>query len=272
MNNYKLCGKNDSVFTDHFISPCSLQLYLACPIHAVLAAVNVFYIAKHAKNHLCPLEKLSKANQLFSVLIVVVVITQIICSATGLQTYHSISYYLFLGFITFAWLLTSIYLQMKNRPPLFLCFLLILSWATTITELSILIIQLDSFHMNGKHHRVENYGCIVRLSLQTLAIIATLILRIKWIPNNVVNQRLHAGIQAESSETDRLLGSGNFQVYYSGISNQQSANELVEVDENCSLLSRTTFYWVYKLMKKGLKGSINIVEDLFYLPASLSTK
>ena len=277
MNYHKLCGVNESVgnvIQDNHISSCFLQLCLICPVHAVLAATNVFYMAKHRSNPTCSFPKLFKTNQFLSVLVVLVILTQIACSITGLQTYHPASYYLSLAFAAFAWLLTSIYMQLKNRPPILLCTVLVLSWGTTITEFSTFIIRLNSSNenMNTKHYRVMNYGIIIQLFLQTLVIVISMALRIKWIFVKVVNQRLHAGIQAEASETDKLLGSGDFHVYYSGLSKQQSSEELVEVDENSGLFSRTTFVWVYKLMKRGLEGKLKIAEDLFYLPKSLSTK
>lgn len=277
MDYHKLCGVNESlcdVIQDNHISPCFLQLFLICPLHAVLAAANVFYIATHRRNPICPLPKLFKSNQLLSVLVVLAILTQIACSIAGVQTYHPTSYYLSLAFIAFAWLLTSIYMQLKNRPPILLCAALLLSWGTTITEFSTFIIRLNSSneYMNTKCHRVMNYGTIIRLLLQTLVVVISMALRIKWIFVKVANQRLHAGIQAEASETDKLLGSGDFHVYYSSLSKQQSSEELVEVDENSGLFSRITFDWVYKLMKRGLEGKLKIAEDLFYLPKSLSTK
>ena len=276
MDTHKLCGGNRSLdlLQSGYISPCFIHLWLACPIHAVLVAVSVFFIAKHQSNPTCSLQKLMKTNQLLSALVVLVIVTQIACSVAGLQTYHPTSYFLSLAFIAFAWLLTSIYMQMNNRPPLMLCVLLALSWGTTITEFSTLIIRSDynNEHINNKLHRVEDYSTIVRLLFQTLALAISVILRVKWISNEFVNQRLHTGIQAEASETDRLLGSEDYHVYYSGLSKQQSTEELNKVDENSDLLSRTTFWWVYKLMKKGLEGKLKNAEDLFYLPSSLSTK
>ena len=275
MDIHKLCGENGSldILQSGYISPCFIQLWLTCPIHAIFAAVNVFYIAIHQSNPTCPLRKLVKTNQLLSVAAVLVVITQIACSGAGLQIYHPASYFLSLSFIAFAWLLTSIYMQLKNRPPLMLCSLLILSWGTTVIEFSTLIIRLDSKneHINNNHHRVENYGTIFRLLFQTLVLVLSVVLRVTWISNKVVNRRLHMGIQAEASETDKLLDSEDFRVYYSGLS-KQSSEELIEVDENSGLLSSMTFWWVYKLMKKGLKGQLKNAEDLFYLPKSLLTK
>ena len=277
MDYHKLCSVNESlgnVIQENHVSPCFLQLYLMCPIHAVLAATNVLYIAKHRRNPVCTLQKLFRTNLFSSVLVVLVVLAQIACSVAGLQTYHPASYYLSLAFVAFAWLLTSIYMQLKNRPPLLLCAMLILSWGTTITEFSTLIIRLDSSfeHMNTKRHRVTNYCTIIRLFLQSMVLVISMVLRIKWIFVETLNQRLHAGIQAEASETDRLLGSEDFRVYYSGLSKQQPSEELVEVDESSGFFSRTTFDWVYKLMKRGLAGKLKNAEDLFYLPKSLSTK
>ncbi|CAB3994460.1 multidrug resistance-associated 7-like [Paramuricea clavata] len=276
MDTHKLCGGNRSldILQSGYISPCFIHLWLACPIHAVLVAVNVFFIAKHQSNPACSLQKLMKTNQLLLALVVLVIVAEIACSVAGLQTYHPTSYVLSLAFVAFAWLLTSIYMQMNNRPPLMLCVLLTLSWGTTITEFSTLIIRSDynNVHINNKLHRVEDYSTIVRLLFQTLSLVISVVLRVKWICNEFINQRLHTGIQAEASETDRLLGSEDYHIYYSGLSKQQSSAELNKVDENSGLLSRTTFWWVYKLMKKGLEGKLKNAEDLFYLPSSLSTK
>ena len=276
MDIHRLCGVNGSldIFQSGYVSPCFLQLWFICPIHAILAAVNVFHIARQQTNPFCPLHKLLITNQLLLVLVVLVVVTQIACSAASLQMYHPVSYFLSLAFIAFAWLLTSIHMQQKNRPSILLCTLLALSWGTTVVEFSSFIVRMDSNNerINSDHHRVENYAIIIRILFQTLALVILMVLRVKWIFSEVVNQRLHAGIQAEASETDKLLGSSDFHVYYSGLSKQQSSNELTKVDENSGLLSSMTFWWVYKLMKEGLLGRLKNAEDLFYLPPSLSTK
>ena len=275
MNTQKLCGVNGSLEllqTNH-VSSCFLQLYLVCPVHALLTAINAFYLAKHQANHTCSFPKLIKTNQFVTALIVLTVLTQIVCSMTGLQSYHPLSYYLSLTFIAFAWLLTSVYLQLKNRPPVLLFLLLVLSWGTTIIEVSTAIVKFDSGNENvdSKEHRVENFGAILRLSLQTLVIVITLILKVNWISVKTFNLSSHPGIQATASETDRLLGSEDFHVDY-GLSSQEISDELTKVDENSGLLSRISFSWVYKLMKKGLCGKVNLPEDLFHLPQSLFTK
>lgn len=274
MEPQKLCGLNSSheVIQSGFLSPCFIHLWLVCPVHTLMAAINVFYIAKHHSNSMCPHQNVLKANRLLSMLVVFVVVTEIACLATDLQKYHPTSYYLSITFIAFAWLLTFMYMQRKNRPPLLLCAMLILSSGTTVIELSALVIQANYTHINNNNHRIENYCIIFRLLLQTLGLVTLVILRIKWVPNKLVNRRLHAGIQAEASETDKLLGSEDFRVYYSSLAKQQSSAELSIVDENSDMLSRTTFWWVYKLMKKGLKGKLETAEDLFHLPPSLSTK
>jgi ATP-binding cassette subfamily C (CFTR/MRP) protein 10 len=276
MDAHRLCGANGSldILQSGYISSCFIQLFVICPIHAILAAVNVFYIAKQQRNPFCALVKLLRTVQLLSVLVVLLVITQVACSLAGLEVYHSVSYFLSLAFIAFAWLLTSIYMQRKNRPPFLLCTLLVLSWGSTVVEFSTLIFRICSENedINGKHDRVENYCTVIQLLFQTFAIIIVIWLRVKSTPNEAVNQLLHRGIQAEGSETDRLLGSENYHVYYSGLSKQPSSNELTKVDENSGLFSSMTFWWVYKLMKKGLVGNLKNAEDLFYLPTSLSTK
>ncbi|XP_028396229.1 LOW QUALITY PROTEIN: multidrug resistance-associated protein 7-like [Dendronephthya gigantea] len=276
MNIHKICGVNGSLdlLQEGNISSCFIQLYLICPVHAILAAINVYYIRKHQENHVCTLGLIIKSIQLLSALVVLIVVTQIACSLSQLQDYNPVSYYLSLAFIALAWFLTSIYMQLKNKPSFIFCTFLILSWGTTIAQTCRIIIHSESSEhtMNNKHHRVENYGCLVRLVLQTLAVVMLMVVRLKWNSSGAPNKRLHTGIQAEASETDKLLGSEDFRVYYSGLSKDYPSEELRKVDENSGILSRTMFWWVYELMKKGLEDKLKVAEDLYCLPASLSTK
>ena len=275
MNIHKICGVNGSLDAaqEGYISPCFIQLYLICPIHAILAAVNVYYIGKHQENLACTLRPIIKSIQLFSTLVVLTVVTQIVCSIFKLQENNPASYYLSLASIGLAWLLTSIYMQLKNKPSIMLCTFLILSWGTTIAQFcGIIIHDVSKQSINNKYHRVRNYGCLVHLVLQTLTVVMLVVVRLKWISSNAPNKRLHTGIQAEASETDKLLGSEDFHVYYSGYSKDHPSKELRKVDENSGILSRIMFWWAYGLMKKGLEDKLKVAEDLFCLPASLSTK
>ena len=274
-----LCGNNNTfeVLPTNHIGSCFLQLCLVCPIHALLAAVNVFYLAKYStfpiRTHVPGfLAKLLKINQFLSVAVAIIVVTQAACSAGNLQTFHPPSYYLSLAFMAFAWVLTGLNFHHKHRPSISLCLLIILSWGTTVVEFSSFIIRLNK-HISiiGVEHRIENFGLLLRLVLQTSIVLVLMILRVKWPSNNVLNTRLHSGIQSEQSETDKLLASQDYQVYYSGLQNKAS-EELLIVDENSHILSRMTFWWVVKLMEKGLNGEIKVAEDVFCLPPSLGTK
>ena len=272
----KLCGTNstlDLLQLNH-IGTCFLQLCLVCPIHALLVAINVFYLAKYTTNPIGTnglLSQLVKLNQFLSAVVVLASLIQGVASV-WLQTTHPPSYYLSLGFEVFAWFLTFFEFQLKRRPPVLQCVLIILCWGTTVTEFSSFILRIDKKSINNMKHRIENYGIIIRLLLQTATALILLILRVKWPPSSSLKTRLHSGIQAEYTETDKLLGSEDYRVYYSGVSRRGISDELNTVDENSNFLSRMTFCWVYKLMEKGLKGKIEVPEDVFCLPPSLLTK
>jgi len=197
-----------------------------------------------------------------------------------LKLYHPPVYLLTISLIAIAWISNAVNVW-KNRHVILLrrCYatvhVAIIILAFSITAIQVYSVALRIHDKGSDSFIILDYGTICRMSLQLIFLI--LLIPPACVDHNKIGLNVDfssstavaTGIQS-GTERDALLQSISRTTFYSGT--QCITDDLGVAEDRSNFLSKLTFWWVRPMMKKGHKGNLQCIEDLFLLPQSLSTK
>ncbi|XP_067031621.1 ATP-binding cassette sub-family C member 10-like isoform X2 [Acropora muricata] len=196
------------------------------------------------------------------------------------DSHNSPVYFLSCGIVGLAWL-SNAFMAWRNRYITILkrcypsCHVLVILLVFLMTCIELYSVILKSYFNPLVLHE---YGSICRFILEVifLSLLVPLVCCLSN-RNGLSTDFLTAqstGIQVSgmqvNSEKDAMLKSASRGTFYSSI--QCVSNHLGIAEDGANVISRLTFWWVQRMMKKGYKGELQSTADLFLLPQSLSTK
>lgn len=282
------CGlKNESSFiwwdrNKKDFGDCFKLLCLVIPANFLLFCSSVFFARRKLQiaNLLGHSSFILSKLQVFTCALIFLELIAEVTYSLIKDSHNSPVYFFSCGIVGLAWL-SNAFMAWRNRyitilkrcyPP---CHVLLILLVFLMTCLELYSAILKS-HFN--HLFLHEYGCICRFILEVI-FLSLLVPLVRCLSNSsgLSTNFLTAqstGIQVSgmqvSSEKDAMLKSASRGTFYSSI--QCVSNHLGIAEDGANVISRLTFWWVQRMMKKGYKGELQSTADLFLLPQSLSTK
>ena len=285
------CGfKNESsfIFWDRNkkdFGDCFKMLCLVTPANILLFCSSLFFARRKLQiaNLLGQSSFiLSKLQVFICALIFLELIVEVSCSLT-VNSYHSPVYFLSCAIVGLAWMSNAFmawrhrYITILRRCyPTIHVLVILLVFLMTSLELYSVILKARRSRFNSL--LIHEYGTICRLILEVI-FLSLLLPLVRCLSNRsglstdfltVQSTGIQVSGMQVSSEKDAMLRSASRGTFYSSI--QCVSNHLGIGEDGANVISKLTFWWVQRMMKKGYKGELQSTEDLFLLPQSLSTK
>ena len=277
----EFCGSKNTTFAiwnHNNFGACFENLALILPANLLLGVSSaIFCLSKSGMNlRGFPTPVSTRIKLLISMLISLEILAEVVTSAFLVTSLPPV--YLFISIImTLAWgLNTGALWKMRYLCLIKLCLpaiQVLFTLAVTVTsalQFYAVILQVKVNGFSDKYRGLQEYGTVIRFSLQVLYIVLQVPCGSEQLSDNdddifqpsVSSSSIQASLSGERRPLLRSVSSHG--TFYSG-------SGIGIAEDKSNFLSRLVFWWVKPLMIKGYKGEIQQPEDLFLLPQSLST-